>query len=105
MGLFLLGAAIFVVTAIAKGIREKENGSGIFVLVVVGLLILSAIIAMFESGSGSSKSHTDGVFESATEKMDKGVPLNDREKQRVNDILNYKENERAKEIENHNGER
>ncbi len=42
---------------------------------------------------------TDGVFESAMEKIDKGLPLNEREAQRVHDILHYKENKQIEEIE------
>jgi hypothetical protein len=60
-------------------------------------IIISAAIMLliaFFSGAGSSgvKTKTDGVYESATEKMDRGLPLNDREAKRIDDIINYKNN-------------
>jgi len=52
-----------------------------------------------------SERRTDGVYESATEKLDKGLPLNEREKKRVYDILTSEDKRRAEEIERKNGER
>lgn len=58
---------------------------------------------MCDRGSHSTK--TDGVYESATEKMDKGLPLNDREQKRINDILNYDRDKQIRDIERKHGER
>lgn len=73
--------------------------------IVNSFIVLMIILFAFDDGGGGSSHHTDGVYESATEKMDKGIPLNERENKRIEDILNYKDNERAKEIERRNGER
>lgn len=40
-------------------------------------------------GSGSRSSKTDGVYESAISKIDSGRPLNEREQQRISDIINW----------------
>lgn len=48
------------------------------------------LIAIGNCSDGRKK--TDGVYESATEKLDKGLPLSERERQRVNDILDYNSN-------------
>jgi hypothetical protein len=55
--------------------------------------------------ASDSTRKTDGVFESATEKLDKGLPLNEREQQRIYDILTYDEKKKAEEIERRKGER
>ena len=55
--------------------------------------------------SAPVRHETDGVFESATEKMDKGLPLNKREEQRIYDILHYKDKAQAEAIERKHGER
>lgn len=58
-------------------------------------LWIFAAISLFVAFAGlvgsNQPAQTDGVFESATEKMDKGRPdlLTDRERQRVNDIINW----------------
>ncbi len=55
----------------------------VFVICMIGCCIWG------DCNGGGSSGGTDGVFESATEKMDRGQPLNDREKQRIHDILNW----------------
>lgn len=55
--------------------------------------------------ASDSPPKTDGVFESATEKLDKGLPLNEREQKRIYDILTYDDKKKAEEIEKRNGER
>ncbi len=107
MWLLLLGAFAFVLSTFLtkeKRASSDTNGCLIMVYIILGTLALAAVIVMLQGGSRSDTKGTDGVFESATEKMDKGTPLNAREKQRINDILNYKENGRAKEIERRHGE-
>lgn len=56
-----------------------------FILIGVGLFMLAII---FSSGSGSSNK-TDRVYESAMSKLDSGQALNEREQQRVSDIVNW----------------
>lgn len=56
-----------------------------YMLVAGGLL---AFIAILSAGSGSSH-RTDGVYESAISKLDAGKPLNEREQQRMSDIINW----------------
>ena len=46
-----------------------------------------AFIAIMASGGNNKR--TDGVFESAMEKMDSGRPLSQAEQQRVSDIINW----------------
>lgn len=69
--------------------------------------IISSISSSSSTGTTSERAsrNTDGVFESALEKMDKGIPLNEREAKRIEDILNFKQNEEAKRIERKHGER
>ncbi len=53
---------------------------------MVGFFIgLTVLVVLFSD----SKPKTDGIFESATEKLDKGRPLNQQERQRIEDILNW----------------
>lgn len=66
--------------------------------------IISSISSTGTTSERASR-NTDGVFESALEKMDKGIPLNEREAKRIEDILNFKQNEEAKRIERKHGER
>jgi hypothetical protein len=73
---------------------------------LVIFLILMFVFFVLPMCSGRSHSNkTDGVFESATEKLDKGLPLNEREQKRIDDILNYDQKKRSEEIERKNGER
>jgi hypothetical protein len=58
-----------------------------YILVVAGVIALAGIFSS-GSGSGSSK-RTDGVYESAVKKLDSGQPLNEREAQRMSDIINW----------------
>ena len=55
-------------------------------MLVAGAILALAVI--FGSGSGSSN-RTDGVYESAMSKLDAGQALNEREQQRVSDIINW----------------
>jgi|SanBayMetagenome_1026888.scaffolds.fasta_scaffold282769_1 hypothetical protein len=55
-------------------------------MLVAGAVLALAVI--FSSGSGSSK-RTDGVYESAVKKLDSGQTLNEREQQRMSDIINW----------------
>jgi hypothetical protein len=58
-----------------------------YMLIAGGLL---AFVAILSSGSGSGSSgRTDGVYESAMSKLDAGQALNEREQQRVSDIINW----------------
>jgi hypothetical protein len=54
------------------------KGIGILFVVAIGLSIICS-----DGGSG-----TDGVYESGMEKMNKGQPLNDVERKRMNDLIN-----------------
>lgn len=63
---------------------DKENDNSWLAWLVIGGLMLSCML-----GGKSSSGRTDGVFESATQKLDSGRPLNDRERQRIDDILNW----------------
>ena len=54
-----------------------------FILIGVGLFMFAIIF-----GSGSSN-RTDGVYESAMSKLDSGQALNEREQQRISDIINW----------------
>lgn len=69
-----------------------------FAVGFIALLSIFIIVPMCVPKSTS----TDGVFESATEKLDRGLPLNEREKQRIDDIINYKRNQEIEEIEKRN---
>lgn len=54
------------------------------------VLICGTLLAFFSiMSSGSKDKRTDGVFESAMEKMDAGRPLSAAEQQRVSDIINW----------------
>lgn len=55
---------------------------------VIGAAVIAVIVSLAGAGGGGSKK-TDGVFESATRKMDAGQPLNARETQRMSDIINW----------------
>ena len=59
-----------------------------FILIGVGLFMLAIIFSSGSGSSGSSK-RTDGVYESAMSKLDAGQALNEREQQRVSDIINW----------------
>ncbi len=58
-----------------------------YILIAGGLMFFVGIMAG-GSGSGSSK-RTDGVYESAVSKLDSGQQLNERETQRMSDIINW----------------
>jgi hypothetical protein len=71
------------------------------IIFIAGVVFCLFVLPFCKSGSNTG---TDGVYESATKKMDEGIPLNDREKRRIDDILDYKDKARANEIEHQNGE-
>jgi hypothetical protein len=104
MYLLILGAIVYVLSRISKNGFGKPSGLSLLMYLAIGGLGLAFLIAMIEGDSHSSKHDTDGVYESATKKNDEGIPLNDREKKRMDDILNYKDDQRAKDIEYQNGE-
>jgi hypothetical protein len=54
-----------------------------YCLIALGLIVFVSLI-----GGGGGK-RTDGVYESAMSKIDSGRPLNDREQQRISDIVNW----------------
>ncbi len=62
---------------------SNVNGIGL-----VAVLIFLTFVCIRSCPSENSRK-TDRVFESATEKLDKRMPLNDQEKKRLNDILGY----------------
>ena len=104
MYFLLIGAIAYVLSRICKNGFGRPSGLALLIYIAIGGLGLAFLIAIFEGDSNPDKHDTDGVYESATKKMDEGLPLNDREKKRVDDILNYKDNQRAKDIERQNGE-
>ncbi|OJU98328.1 MAG: hypothetical protein BGO12_02760 [Verrucomicrobia bacterium 61-8] len=68
--------------------------------------LIGLVVAFMGSMCSHTSSYkTDGVYESATDKLNAGLPLNNRERQRLNDILNYKQNKEIDVIERRNGER
>jgi hypothetical protein len=52
----------------------------------------------------SAKMDTGPLVRSAFEKAANGVPLNEKETQRMKEIMEYEQNQKAKEIEKNNGE-
>jgi hypothetical protein len=56
------------------------------------MIFLSLAFASCEGKRGPAR--TDGVFESAIEKLERGQTLNEREIKRMDDILRYKEKKR-----------
>jgi hypothetical protein len=82
---------------------SRNDVSGWTLVIFLILMFVFFVLPMCSAGSHSNK--TDGVFESATEKLDKGIPLNDREQKRVEDMLSYDQKKRSEEIERKNGER
>lgn len=66
---------------------ENDNTWPVIIVLAVG----GCCMFGDSCGGGGGGGGTDGVFESATEKMDRGEPLNDRERKRINDIIDYKD--------------
>ena len=63
------------------------------------LIIACGILFLMALGScNNSSSRTDGIFESATEKMDRGEALNKQESQRIYDIINWEESKKKYNI-------
>lgn len=61
------------------------------VCIFIGCLFILAMLMSSVSKGGRS---TDGVFESATQKLDRGEPLNGQERKRIDDILNWHKQKR-----------
>lgn len=86
-----------------------------FLFTPAGILILILFVGVFGTmlgaiiGGPSPRSdnapRTDGVYESAVEKLDKGIPLNEREAKRIDDLLDLSGKKEAEEIERRHGER
>lgn len=74
---------------------ELERRLGGSIAVIAGLSVATISIWALSKlyspsrASGSTTTGTDGIFESATRKMDKGKPLNKEEIQRVDDLVNW----------------
>lgn len=69
---------------------NEDKDITIFQMWVYGLAVLVGLLVLFVVVSGDGGDNkTDGVFESAAEKLDKGQPLNDRERKRIDDIINF----------------
>ncbi|HEY5749194.1 MAG TPA: hypothetical protein VIU12_24160 [Chryseolinea sp.] len=99
---FVLFAVLSAVSIVATGMYlHAIFGARVWIACGIALFILLIIIG----NNGGDSSRTDGVFESAMEKMDKGIPLNTRESQRIDDIWNYTQNKEADRIEKKYGER
>ncbi len=58
---------------------------------IIGLAFVVMFVFVLPMCNSGSKSRTDGVFESATKKIDSGRPdeLSAAEKQRLHDIMNW----------------
>ena len=83
--------------------QSTSQLSGWSLAIFLLLLFVFSVLPMCTGGSRSNR--TDGVFESATEKLDKDLPLNERETKRIDDILNFKQNKQIEEIERRHGQR
>lgn len=57
-----------------------------YMLIGAGLVVFAILLG---AGSSDSSKRTDGVYESAMSKLDAGQALNEREQQRVADIINW----------------
>jgi len=86
--------------AIESGDADTR-GCAFLIWLIIAAIAFGFIAEIFHP----SKPHTDGVYESAMETLKKGIPLNEREAQRIYEIQNAKEIQEAKEIERRNGER
>jgi hypothetical protein len=64
--------------------------------IIISSAIMLLIVLFSGSGGSVGKTKTDGVYESATHKIDQGIPLTDSEAKRINDIINYKDNNHNK---------
>lgn len=57
-------------------------------IVSAGLFLVLAVASGLGDGGGTARK-TDGVYESATRKIDRGQTLTAAEQQRINDIVNW----------------
>lgn len=80
-------AGHFAVTSQSSQRQPPGILSGGALIVFLVAMFVIFILPMCNRDSQSGK--TDGVFESATRKLDKGLPLNEREQKRLDDILRY----------------
>jgi hypothetical protein len=84
----------------SMSLSEFNEKSPLAIPALCIVVLFGIILPMCSSGSKKS----DGVYESATEKIDKGIPLNKIETKRIETIMGYKADSEAKEIEHRNGE-
>jgi hypothetical protein len=82
---------------------KAQRMDGTQIAFVCGLVFFFVIVPMCSHNSNPDR--TDGVLESAMEKMGKGLPLNEREAKRLDDISNYERKKQSEEIERRHGER
>lgn len=74
------------------------------VIIATGIfLVITCGLPTCNSDHDSKKS--DGVYESAMKNLDRGLPLNEREQKRIDDILSAGDKRRSEEIEKKYGER
>jgi hypothetical protein len=80
---------------------RKELSFGLlFMCGCLGVVILCFSFNAIHPGMAND----EAAFKAALEKIDKGLPVNEREAKALNDFLNKKDRERAKEIERRHGE-
>lgn len=60
------------------------------ILLIAAILFLFGLLSLTNNSNSYRPAQTDGVFESAIEKIESGRALDDREMQRVDDILRWK---------------
>lgn len=64
---------------------EEDEKISLFQIWLYGVIIFIVLVVIFSP----SKESRDHVFEDATQKLDRGQPLNERENKRINDIINF----------------
>ena len=65
--------------------KEEDEKISLFQIWLYGVIIFIVLMVIFSP----RKEFRDTVFEDATQKLDRGQPLNEREHKRINDILNF----------------
>lgn len=66
-------------------------------IISVGLFLVLAVASGLGDGGGTARK-TDGVYESATRKIDRGQTLTPAEQQRIHDIINWDESKQKYNI-------
>lgn len=61
------------------------------ILITMGFILFFIMLSYSCGNANNSPRRTDGVFESATRKLDRGQSLNQTEQQRINDLINWKD--------------